>query len=491
MATSSVYEENVVNMFSKGYQGASKGYRLEKKGLLNLHPDEIAANELTSLRLRHEDNLRNNPMLDTALQNFRENNQGLKIVWKDDKGKVHKEMQSLWDEFWENPSIDGYGNGLNLQDNWTTAVFAGEAISRMIIKRRKGITIPLAVQNIPSLYLDPGYYGTNPTKTRNGISFEGNERTFYHFDVDIEAVHFRLQNPNLFKASSNNFRKIDVPADEIIHIFDRKFGVGQWRGIPYSASSLLNSYDLDSLIDAITQKQINAQDIHWLVQKNGTAPPALGNAVNVLRSNPNAFEQPTGEETIFETRAGSTQYYHKGETITQAQAVGLGAEVIDLLKFQQRLIARSTRTTYSRLTDDYSNLNMSILQQIELQLKTFAEFYYEYLLIPLGLQPLCNRFRELSVLYGKPKFGKLKAHYIYPKRYSVNELKDLQAAVLGMQAGVRLLAEEQAKEGLSDEMVQEDRRLMEELGLENLLFPNGNNTAQSKNVEANSNSKGR
>lgn len=492
MTPEELYGNYIYTAKGKGFEGASLEYRLERKGLSNLNPDELASQEGDILQRRSQDSIRNNPLFDTSLQNWRENNQGLKIVWKDENGKPHKEMQKLWDEFWKNPSVDGYGSGLNLQDMWTSAIFRDtEALSRMVIQKREGITIPLAVQNIPSEYLDRNYSGNDPTKTRNGITFEQNKPVYYHFDRDIDAVNFRVQNWNNINYNSAHFNKIDVPADEVLHIFDRKYGSGQWRGIPFTASSIIQGYDLDNLVDAVTLKQINAQAFHFVFTRNGTASPALGSAKNVLRNNPNSYDKPEGE-TIFETSGGATLYKNKGEDVTTFQATGLGNELIDFMKFKQRLIAKATRTTYSKLTDDYSGLNLSILQQIELELKTHAEFYYEYILIPLGLQPLCDKFQRLAVIYGnKAKFGKLKAHYIYPVRYSVNELKDLQAAFLGMQIGTRLLGEEQAKQAITEEMVEEDRKMMAKLGLKNILEPNGANTAQAKDVKPAPNTKGR
>lgn len=488
-----LYGNFIYSDSGKGFEGASLEYRLERKGLSNYNPDELASKEGDILQRRSQDVVRNDPLFDTSLQNWRENNQGLKVVWKDDSGKPNKEMQKLWDEFWKNPSVDGYGSGLNLQDMWISAIFRDtEALARMVIQKREGVTIPLAVQTIPAEYLDRSFSGNTPTKTRNGITFENNKPSFYHFDKNIEAVNFRTLDWNLYNYTGNSFQKVDVPADEVLHLFDRKYGAGQWRGIPFTASSLLTGYDLNGLNDALMQKQKNAQAIHFIFTKNGMAPPALGSTKNVLRENPKGYDKPAIEETIFETNAGATMYKWKGEDITTAQAVGLGSEVIDLMKFQQRLIAKATRTTYSKLTDDYSGLNMSILQQIELELKTHAEFFYEHILIPLGLQPLCDKFQRLAVIYAnKAKFGKLTANFIYPVRYSVNELKDIQAAVLGIQAGLRLQSEEQAKQGLTSEMVTTDRDQMKQNGFTNLLDPNGTNMAQAKDVKAAPNTKGK
>ena len=141
------------------FEGAVTNYKTELQGLVNGEPDSLAGRELHYLRQRSDWLIRNNNYAKALKRKHLINLGSVEVKWVYNSGKkkdeIHPEMQKLWDNWVQSPSYDGYGDIDNLQQGWFSAMWqSGESLSRFMVKRRKGIIIPLAVQNIPADYLN-------------------------------------------------------------------------------------------------------------------------------------------------------------------------------------------------------------------------------------------------------------------------------------------------------------------------------------------------
>jgi lambda family phage portal protein len=458
------------------YDGAVTNYRLEQQGLISGESDVLAARELKLLWERSRHAVRNNGWATSSRNKYKQNLSSIKVKWKDSNNKPNKKMQGLWDTFAENPNLDGYGTLENTQDAWNGGLFDGEIFTRMIIKQRKGQTIPLVLQNISREYLDPTYTGNQDSNTRNGITFNSEGApTIYNFTKRFVKTEF------------NSFDKVQVPADEILHIFIRQ-EVNQWRGIPILASILLPLYELDDLTDATVAKQKNAQAIGWIIKKtNPTAAMAVGSALTVI--DPNDIDESTGKtRVISQTSGGGTQYLNSNEDIAFSKVDDIGTQLVDLIKFELHKIAASAGMSYTTLTGDLSGISFSALQQVAIDMKITAEYIYKLYTINLGLRPLCYKFRELAGIYVSKNLSTCIPVFQYPRRYSVNELKDAQADVLELQNKLTTFDKVLEERELTIEDIQEDLKRQEAAGIsfEPKLPANG----QPNNINSNSNSKG-
>jgi lambda family phage portal protein len=461
----------------QAYEGSVTNYRLEQKGLVTGESDTLAARELNLLWQRSHHAIRNNGWAKTAKTKNLINYNSISVKWKDANGKVNKKMQALWDKFVSDPNLDGYGTLDNTQEAWNGAIFeSGEALCRMLIKRRTGHVIPLVLQNIEAEYLDPNFNNGDPNTTRNGIRFA---------DSKPETYFFSKKNPNFNIFNLYSLEKIEVPADEVLHIFVRD-RPGQWRGIPTLAPILLPLYELDDLTDATVAKQKAAQAISWVIRNtNPSAAVSVGSALNAV--DPNDIDQSTGKRRVVtQASGGGVQYLNKGEDIAFYQGTDIGANLPELIKAELHKIAQTANLSYEILTGDLTGISFSALQQVAIDMKTRAEFYYKFYLISLGLAPLCNRFKELAVIYGSKSFANLEPTFQYPRRYGVNELKDTQADLLEVQSGFATWESKLEERNLTVEEVTEDKKRQKEAGI--TFEPVVKDTGQSTNIESNSNS---
>ena len=481
----------------QAFEGAVTNYKMELKGLVRGEPDMLAARELLYLRQRSDYLVRNNNYAKTLKRKYLINLGSLGIKWVYNSGKkkdeVHKDMQNLWDNWILNPSYDGYGDIDNLQQGWFSAMWqSGESLSRFMVKRRKGVTIPLTVQNIPAEYLDPLYSGQDILNTRNGITFKDGEPSLYHFDKTLRNVGFLFSLHGLKDREItnyiNNWEKIIVPAEDVIHIFQRE-KEGQWRGIPELAVNILPLFQLDDLTDGVMAKQIAAQFVTWVIQQNNTgALTPVGNAVNSF--NENDLDPQTGQRRIImKGTGGGVLALTRGQTLQQVQSAGLGTEIIDLMKLRLHSIAEGSGLKYAVLTGDWNQLSFSALQQIAIDLKVEAEFIYNFFTTPLGLAKLCAKFKEYALVYGSGSLEKAFPKYQFPRRYSVNELKDAQADVLELQSGLTPAREILNERGWTEEEIELSLAWMKADGLFKDLNASPN-TAQASNVKPNPNTKG-
>jgi capsid protein len=77
-----------------------------------------------------------------------------------------------------------------------------------------------------------------------------------------------------------------------------------------------------------------------------------------------------------------------------------------------------------------------------------------------------------------------------PRWYGVDELKDAQADILEVQNGMATLQSKLDERHTTFEEIAEDRKMIQELGLDNLLMAGGKQMAQANNSQANANSTG-
>lgn len=466
-------EELTYNIIAQdAYEGASTHYRLEQKGLISGDQDTIASRQLENLWMRSHHAIRNNGWAAAAKLKYRTNLGALKVIWKNTKGKPHVQMQELWNEFIANPNLDGYGTLANTQDIWNSAMFeSGEALTRMLIKVRKGHRVPLVLQTIESEFLDPKFTDGDPENTRNGITFKDSKPDIYHFFKKAKANA-------IFNFTESERVKVD--ADDILHMFIRE-RAGQWRGIPSLASVLLPLYELDELTDATVTKQKAAQAVAWIVENTN---PAAAMAIGTVRetTDTNDVDEVGNKRKISQAAAGNTQYLNKGEKLILSQGTDIGSSFDILLKAELHKIFQAVGLNYETVTGDLTGISFSALKFVINEMRTRAEFIYNFYTINLSLQPLCDRFQELAALHSSKSVTAAVATYQFPRRYSIDDLKDIQADALEVASGLVTLESKWAERNVTFEEIVEDMKKYKEAGIE--IQP----SAQSTNTDANSNS---
>lgn len=461
----------------QAFEGASLNYKNSQKLLLTGEADTLAARELLALQMRSHHAIRNNGYAKSAVVRYVTSLGAIKVTWKDNKGNAHPLMQSMWDEFTANPNLDGFGTLENTQSIWHYSMFAsGNAFTRMVIRRTGNPNrVPLKLQNIPSELHNVFYMGKNSDEiTRNGITFVDSKPTMYYFRKGIYEQQWYQVN--------NTFPQVEVPADEILHMFIRE-NAGQWIGIPSLASVLIPLYELDELSDATIAKQKAAQAIAWIVENtNPLNMTPTGSPTTVKDKNLN-------DKIVFQAAGGSTQYLNKGEKINFYQSTDIGANLPTLIKAELHRIAAAVGVPYHTLTGDTSGLDFSSIRAIGIELRNRLEYIHHFYTIPLGLDPLTSYFKELAVLTSK-KVSNASPAYQLPRWYGVDELKDTQADLLEVQNGMATLQSKLDERHTTFEDILADREKIKEMGLDHLLTASTPAMSQANNTQANANTTG-
>jgi lambda family phage portal protein len=424
-------------MAETAFDGASTGFRLAKRKALRGSPDKIAARELQLLWGRSHDLCRNNPVAVTAKNRLVSHwvGTGIKVRWD------NKKIQKLWDEFADNPNIDGWGNLYNLQALWAGAFFeSGDVFSRLVIQRDPSQKIPLKVQTLEAEYLDPLF--SNADNVRYGIKFDS-------FGKPLE-YNFWQRDPLDFALGLPPNTRIAVPSNDVIHIFNRE-RPNQWRGLPKLVPVMLLLYEMEELIDATMVRQKVAQAVGWIIKKRESGPlPTIG----PVQSTATSVEKHEGggekKRKLQKITPGGIHYLQDDEDFIFADTQDIGPNLLVLLKNQWHTISSALDLTYAQQTGDLSDVNFSSIRAGLIELRRRVAMVQQLNMINQGLRPLTNKFKTLAGLYVSPGLANATCKYILPKTDWVDPLKDTQADVLELQAGLATLQEKLIERGVED-----------------------------------------
>jgi lambda family phage portal protein len=486
MATVDVQYAGFNNIRKPTFRAASTDYKQAHREALVSDIDLASARELLFLQSRSKYMCINNPIASGALKKYKKNLGAIDVQWVNKKGKVHKKMTKLWDEFKDSPCLDGKGNLDTFQTTLNSDRFmSGEGIARMIIRRKNNPNrIPLKLQGIESEYLDATYTGADRFHpqglTRYGITFDKDTYNIPEIYNFFQERYFGL---------SDNFTnpsvRVEVSARDVLHCFER-LRSNQWRGIPVLSSAMIPLYNLEDLCTATVATQTAASAVSWIIEQNssyGKIP------LGVAQTRGDSAANDPKNKLVFDATGGSVQYTNSGDVVKLIQSRDIGNNLIGLIKEQYQEIAASIDSDYFDLTGDMQGMNFSSIRAALVKARRRLEFEYDIVLIPDVLAPLCKRFKELAVIGNA--VDDAYPTYIFPKWYGVDDLKDAQANLLKLLSGQKTMQDVWKEEGYSEEQITESLAIMKELGINQPDQPSKVGT-QSKSktqvVEPNSNS---
>ncbi len=473
-------EENPYSFLLRqnAYSAASTAYKDAHREAIVGDADMLAVGEYLFMQSRIRHTIRNNPIASSAMDKFATSLGALKVNWKTKDGHTHKLMQELWDEFTQNPCLDGKGDFNSLQATWNCDRFqSGEALARLlIVKKNNTNRVKLKIQPIESEYLDISYTGWNYDenspygRTRYGITFDKATSTkpeIYHFFKDRYYGVGSPTNPQV---------RIPVNANEVIHIFERRRS-NQWRGIPTLACCLLALYEIEDLCSATVAAQNSASAITWIVEEQNdlTSDPT-----GVVQMRGRRYTNDVEKQLHFAATGGGVQYT-KGK-FNLVQSRDIGSNLVALLREEYQKISSALNLPYYQLSGDTSGMDFSSLRGILINLRERVEFIYQTVNIPDGLAPIAKHFKMLASI--DFDVSDAIASYQYPIRYGVDPLKDAQTDALEFQTGLETLSKILIARGSSLEEIAADRLKLKELGLEDLLIPKQGTATNQKEVKA-------
>lgn len=459
------------------FEGASTDYRNAQRVAYLGDADRLAIPEYHLLQGRSRHLSRNNAIVTSAENKYVVKLGAIRLLWKKKDGSPHDLMQELWDEFYANPNLDGFGNGDTMQSTWNhDRMQSGEAIGRMVIVSDTTNRVPLKIQSIESEYLDINYMGQDNIETilpvgttRYGITFDDNNAPqYYNFWPNNR---FGIQPMMNF-----DWRHVVVDSRDILHMFERTRS-NQWRGIPVVAALLSNIYELTDLREATVNKQQAAAAIAWIVEQVDTYNI---NAVGSVKTAGKKSSEDKEKKIVFQANGGNVQYTNPGEKFQLVQSSDIGSNLIGLVKYELQSIASGYDIPYYMLSGDTSGLDFSSLRGILIAFRNRLEYIHHFVCIPNGMGKLAARFKDIARFSYKVEDA--FATYMFPRNYGVDELKDAQADILEIQSGLGTLKRAQEERNLTQEEVEADRVYIQSLGITGLLDVGTSNSGTSGNL---------
>ncbi len=170
------------------------------------------------------------------------------------------------------------------------------------------------------------------------------------------------------EASIDNYqvgKLIEIPADEIIHIYKHEF-VGQTRGFGDIVASIDSLKQLDdyAIAELFAAKVAACQGIFYERNNSATAGDIL---------DANSAEEDTGV-FLSELSPGEASIVPQGYTVKSVSPTHPNTNFSGFVKAIVRRIASSVGVSYNRLAHDYEAVNYSSLREASLdEAKTYAD----------------------------------------------------------------------------------------------------------------------
>jgi lambda family phage portal protein len=339
--------------------------------------------------------------------------------------RVRERVQKLWLAWTDEADADGLTDFYGLQAMVAREMFvAGECFVRLRTRRAgDGLLVPLQLQLLQSEMLPFEKTGPSPSGNpiRCGIEFDAIGRRV--------AYHFRRRHPG----DSTDQRvaipeTVRVPAEEVLHIY-RPIDAGQIRGLPHVAPAMVRLFLLDQYDDAELDRKKTAAMFAGFITKTAPEEPIMGEG---------AADGDGG--AIASLEPGTMQVLLPGEDVkfSSPADVGGGYEA-----FQYRTllaVSASLGLPYHLVTGDVRQANYSSLRAELVEFRRRTQQLQHGVIAFQLCRPVWLRWLESAQLAGALKLddpAEARAvQWIAPRWDWVDPLKDIQAQVLAMEAGI-------------------------------------------------------
>ena len=343
-------------------------------------------------------------------------------------------VQRLWLAWTDEADADGLTDFYGLQAMVAREMFvAGECFVRLRPRRAEdGLAVPLQLQLLQSemLPFEKTETGANGNPIRCGIEFDAIGRRV--------AYHFRRRHPGDSTDRGGTVmgyvipETVRVPADDVLHVY-RPIDAGQIRGLPHIAPAMVRLFLLDQYDDAELDRKKTAAMFAGFITKTAPEEPMLGEGQ----------ADPEGA-AIASLEPGTMQVLLPGEDVkfSSPADVGGGYEA-----FQYRTllsVAASLGLPYHLVTGDTARANYSSLRAELVEFRRRIEQLQHGVVAHQLCRPIWTRWMETAVLAGTldlPGYAAAPERYrsvqwIPPRWDWVDPLKDIQAQVLAIEAGL-------------------------------------------------------
>lgn len=300
-------------------------------------------------------------------------------------------LNGLWNEWVPKADADGVDDFYGLEVLATrTVVESGEVFARIRPRRMTdGMNVPVQIQLIeaefvPMLDMDL----PNGNRIRSGIEIDmiGSRVAYWMY----------REHPGDYRTLINTTQLMRVPADQVIHVFERK-RPGQMRGVPDITPALIKMKTVGDYDDATVENN----KLRNLVTGFITRPvPAAGTeGIDPLTGQAISYDALSGNAMVSMEPGGMVELA-PGENVEFSNPPTVGVGYNDFMRQQNLSIAASLGVPYESLTGDIINVSDRTLRAQIQQYRRNVEQKQWITLIPKFCQRVRDAWVEAAVISG-------------------------------------------------------------------------------------------
>jgi lambda family phage portal protein len=423
-----------------GFDATSGQRRLKGFVTSRAHVNALIAAAGPEMNARARWLVRNNGYAANAIESWAANTVGDGISPNSSIATASRKdaVQKLWLAWTDDADAEGLTDFYGLQRRAAREVFmTGEVFLRFRPRRPEdGLAVPLQLQMLPSEMLPLGHNAvdSNGNMIRQGIEFDLLGRRV--------AYHFLRRHPGDSTDPGLSGETVRVPSTEVLQIID-PVEAGQLRGLSRFAPAIVKLFLLDQYDDAeLDRKKVAAMYAMFVTS------PAPDNPL-----------APPDEE--YEVAPGQVVRLDPGEDVTVSAPADSGS-TYEPFQYRTLLqISAALGIPYGYLTNDGAKGNFSNSRLSLIEFRRRVSAWQHSVMVFQMCRPVWARFMDVAVLAGGlrlPGYDRRRADYLacnwLPTKWDwVDPLKDANAEIAQIEAGLKSRSQAIAERGYDAEQV--------------------------------------
>lgn len=433
----------------RAYDAASKGRRTDGWKATGTSANSELYYALEVLRNRSRELVRNNPYGKRIVKVLPNNTigTGIRPTPMLDSKATAKKVKAVWKQWAESTRCDF--DGMHTMGGLQKLAFRAVLESGGVLVLRRRTTdknVPIELQVLEADHIDLNK--NQDTFDSGGFIMQGIE-----FNGRGKKVAIWLHNRHpgeqfRFPVSVTSRR---VPIEDVLYIYQVE-RPGQIHGIPVMVSSMLRMKDFDDYEDAqlIRQKIAACFSVFVMDQQDAVFKGDTEAKEMAERVEPGIIEHlPPGKDVKFATPPGAEGYAEYSRKIQQAIAAGTGI-------------------TYEAMTGDLSNVNFSSGRMGWIEMQREIEDWQWNTFIPQFCDKVWTWFNEAAIIAGSLR-NEVPVTWTTPRRMMLDPVKETNAKITQIRAGLTTLTEALAEDGMDfDEVMEQlaaEQKRLDELKL--------------------------
>ncbi len=424
----------VLDYTARLYEGAGFGRATKGWRATGASSNAENAPALSVLRNRARDMQRNNPLVRSAIQHFAGKVVGTGITPRAQHKSARLRIKAMdaWNRFCDNCDPEGQSDFYGLQHLAAASMFRDGDVFGLWLPDEYGVPNSqlrlLEADHADPYRIEPHHQGA---RVISGVEVDDwGRRLGYHlFPVHPgEDGIINVRRDSRF-----------VPGASVDHLFqtDR---AGQVRGVSWLASSMLRMRGIDD----VEQSTIMRKRLEACIGVIFSSPDAAGGSLPVIGEQK---KDPKSGRTNESLHPGMVLRMGPGETATSFIPASSG-DLVDFRRQQLYAFCASTGLAYHEITGDVSQANYSSTRAAKLAGDVVIDVVQWLVFRPRFNRKAWQRvMHREAVITGEARFLEVGAEWSPPVRPWTDPLKDIQAKILEIRAGLQTMPEALAERG--------------------------------------------